>query len=465
MKKFKLICATVTFVILTAISFNSLATDGYFASGSGTRSKALGGTGIAFLHNPFSAANNPAGIGFITNKFRFEIGFELFNPIRSYTVTGEPTQSQLTFGLTPGNIESGTGTFIIPTLAFSFKFGEKNTLGINIWGNGGMNTDYQTRTFYSQTTYEQFGGDLNPNNPLKNVKAPTGVNISQLFVSLTYARVLGEKHSIGISPIFVFQYFQAEGLQAFRDMGMAGGPLTPQFPDNSGSVTDRGTNNSTGFGVKIGYQGELFNGFRLGASVTPKIGMSEFEDYKGLFAEGGKFDIPLTWTAGISYNFTENFTLMFNVKQILYSDVKSIANPMIPGQMIPGGFAPDGTFFPNPNFVPLGSENGAGFGWDNMTMYKVGAEFRKLENWTFRLGYSYGKQPIGTDDVMFNILAPGLIENHITVGFTRNLGEHALNFAFVYALNKSVTGPNPFDPAQQIKIEMHQFEYELSFTF
>jgi len=66
---------------------------------------------------------------------------------------------------------------------------------------------------------------------------------------------------------------------------------------------------------------------------------------------------------------------------------------------------------------------------------------------------------------MFNILAPGLIENHISLGFTRHLGDHALHFAFTSALNKSVEGPNPFDENQRIKLEMNQLEFELAFTF
>jgi long-chain fatty acid transport protein len=465
MKKINLLCATVTFLILTSISIDTFSTDGYFSNGIGTRSKGFAGAGISFIFSPFSAANNPGAIGFQTQDFRFAVGIGLFNPNRQYTITGEPTPSPLTFGLTPGTVESGSKYFPIPTLAFTFKLGEKNTLGLNIWGNGGMNTDYDAKTYYSQTTYDQFGGDANPMNPLRNVSVPTGVNITQIFSSLTYARVLGENHSIGVSPIFVYQTFEATGLEAFRDIGMAGSPLTPDWPDNSAFVTNNGSVSSTGFGFKIGYQGQLFDGFRLGVSVQPKIGMSKFDEYKGLFAEEGGFDIPLTWTAGVSYDINENFTLLFDVKQILYSDIKSIANEMIPQNMMPGGFAPDGTFIPNPDFVPLGDENGAGFGWEDMTIFKIGAEFRMVENWDFRLGYSHGGQPIGTDDVMFNILAPGLIEDHISIGATRYLGDHALHFAFTYALNHAVEGPNPFDPAQTIKIEMNQMEFELAFTF
>jgi len=479
MKKLNLLCATVTFLLFASISIDTFATDGYFSAGTGTRNKGFAGAGISFLYNPFSAANNPAGIGFMTKKFSFEVGVGLFNPNRQYTVIGDATTPDKWFGpagtvdpryarlgFAPGTVESGSEYFVIPTLAFTFKLGEKNTIGLNIWGNGGMNTDYDTKTYYSEIIAGF--GDMDPvtpgvQNPMLGVTAPTGVNITQLFVSATYARVLGENHSIGISPIFAYQTFEANGLEAFRDMGMAGA--------NGDYVTGKGSVSSTGFGFKIGYQGELFDGFRLGASVTPKIGTSKFDEYKGLFAEEGGFDIPLTWTAGISYDFNETFTLLFDVKQILYSDVKSIANPMVASTMQPfipnpnwGGPTDPAVMIPNETFVPLGDENGAGFGWDDMTIFKLGGEFH-LEKWDLRFGFSHGTQPIGEDDVMFNILAPGLIENHISLGFTRHLGDHALHFAFTSALNKSVEGPNPFDENQRIKLEMNQLEFELAFTF
>jgi len=467
----------IIFSILIFISIDTVATDGYFSTGIGTQSKGLAGAGVSFLTNPFSAATNPAGIGFMEKKWSVEIAAGLFNPNREYTVIGNPTPVSewygpngtvdpryMRFGLTPGTVVSGSTMFVIPTLAFTYKLGDKNTLAFNFWGNGGMNTDYDTKTYYSETINEL--GNPMPTgmpNPMANVTAPTGVNITQMFFSLTYARKFGENHSIGISPLFAYQTFEANGLQAFADMGMAGA--------NGAYVTNNGSVSSTGFGVKIGYQGELFDGFRLGASFTPKISMSKFDDYKGLFAEEGGFDIPLTWTAGASYDVSENFTVIFDVKQILYSEVKSIANPMVASTMQPIMPNPAWTgdpadmFIPNPTFVPLGADDGAGFGWENMTIFKIGAEFRMVETWDFRLGYSYGNNPIGTDDVMFNMLAPGVIQNQISLGFSKHFGEQALHFAFTYGLDSSVEGQNPFDENQRIEIKMNQLEFELAFTF
>jgi long-chain fatty acid transport protein len=38
----------------------------------------------------------------------------------------------------------------------------------------------------------------------------------------------------------------------------------------------------------------------------------------------------------------------------------------------------------------LGLEDGAGFGWQNMTTYKTGVQYRAGGGWTWRGGYSFG---------------------------------------------------------------------------
>jgi long-chain fatty acid transport protein len=56
------------------------------------------------------------------------------------------------------------------------------------------------------------------------------------------------------------------------------------------------------------------------------------------------------------------------------------------------------------------------------------------------------------------------VEEHITFGFTRNFSNNNdFNFALMYAPSVSVSGTNPFDPAQTIEIEMDQ--YELAFSY
>jgi long-chain fatty acid transport protein len=109
-----------------------------------------------------------------------------------------------------------------------------------------------------------------------------------------------------------------------------------------------------------------------------------------------------------------------------------------------------------------------------MTTYKLGLEWGADQNNTWRFGYSYGEQPIQSADVIFNVLAPGVMEQHFTVGWTRQMANGgALTLSFMYAPEVTVSGPNVFDftpfvptnPPQTIELKMDQIEFEVAYQF
>ena len=92
----------------------------------------------------------------------------------------------------------------------------------------------------------------------------------------------------------------------------------------------------------------------------------------------------------------------------------------------------------------------------------------RRDGWTWRAGYSYGSQPIPEKEVLFNILAPGVIEQHLTLGFSKLVnGTQELRLALIRAFSKNVKGPNPLEvPGQQtIELTMDQWELELGWSF
>jgi len=201
----------------------------------------------------------------------------------------------------------------------------------------------------------------------------------------------------------------------------------------------------------VGYLGQILDYLSVGASYQSKMSMSEFEDYAGLFAEQGDMDIPATWTAGISLGYT-GMGIAFDVQQMFYSDVKAIANPLLP----------------NLQQALLGNDEGAGFGWEDMTVLKTGAWYQNNGGWMFRAGYSYGSQPIPESEVLFNILAPGVVEQHLSFGVTKDVaGGKLLTVYVARAFSNDVTGPNPLEaPDQQtITLTMDEWEFGAGFTF
>lgn len=411
----------VTFVASGLVVFLTAgvdATNGYFSTGYGTESKGVAGAGVAVATDTLAPAINPATLVFVPDQI--DLGASAFNPNRSYTVSGQPSGFPGTFGLAPGTVTSGSRLFLVPAFGMSWKAGARGVLGLAMYGNGGMNTNYRAPTFGA---------------------SPAGVDLAQMFLAPTYARSLGARHAVGITGIIGYQRFAATGLQAFAP-----------FSSDRGSLTNNDHANSFGGGLRVGYTGTLSRYLSVGASYQSRIWMSKFDKYQGLFAGNGSFDVPSSWVAGVAVTPTANLDLLADVQQVRYSEVTATGNTLMPNLMQ----------------SPLGSETGAGFGWNNMTTYKLGVQQRMQRGWTWRAGYSFGRQPIPASEVLFNILAPGVEEHHATVGLTKTVGRaRAVSVAVTRAFSNTVTGPNPLEAPgrQQIGLEMNQWDVQIGYTF
>ena len=404
---------------MLAIAPAAFATNGYFLHGQGTASKAMAGAGVALPQEALDADTNPASAAFIDGGYSASLA--LFSPDRQYTVTGTPSGVQGTFGLTPGTTTSKSNYFPMPAIGINYRPTALDAFTFNLTGHGGMNTDYRTNTFY--------GGNH------------TGVDLAQGFFTTTYARKLGSRQSVGISGIVSYQRFKAQGLQAFS-----------MFSSSPADLTNNGYDQSFGFGVRAGYFAQIVPQLAFGASYTPTIRMSKFDKYAGLFADKGSFDIPASENIGFAYKPIEPVIVALDYQRIHYSDVVSVGNHLLPGLMT----------------QPLGSAAGAGFGWNDINVYKLGVQWKASQDWTLRAGYSKNDQPIPSSEVLFNILAPGVIEQHWTAGVSKALNRGGkFNAALMYAPSKSVTGVNPLEVPgqQQIQLKMNEWELEFGYSF
>jgi long-chain fatty acid transport protein len=110
------------------------ATDGYFSHAYGQRAYGMGGASIAVTGDAFGGANNPATMAWAGNQFA--LGAYLFSPWRKADRTGGAA-----LGL-DGSAESGSNYFGIPEMALSYMWQPNLALGLTVYGNGGMNTNY-----------------------------------------------------------------------------------------------------------------------------------------------------------------------------------------------------------------------------------------------------------------------------------------------------------------------------------
>ncbi|MDD5240191.1 MAG: outer membrane protein transport protein [Sulfuricella sp.] len=376
------------------------ATNGYFSHGIGIKAKGMGGVGIALPQDSLAAATNPAGMVLVGD--RMDLGVDWFRPDR--TTTWQNGNFSDGVAAKAGDYNSGSKDFFVPEFGYNMMLGEKMSLGISVYGNGGMNTDYGAKVIAGPRD-----GKIQTN---------TYSNLEQLFIAPTFAYKLTPEHSVGVSLNLVYQTFEARGLQSFDNA---------QQSAYAGNVTDQGKDTSTGAGLKFGWTGQIAPTVTLGATYQSKTKMSKFDKYKGLFAEQGGFDIPETYGLGIAVKATPKTTVAMDIVQINYGGVKSLAN--------------QGTVFPAFGAV-MGTDSGAGFGWEDQTVYKLGISHQYNDNLVLRAGYNYAKMPITENNTYFNILAPATVEQHLTLGATWTLANKAeLSVSYMHAFSKSINGP------------------------
>lgn len=394
----KLIPAAAALAALPA-----LATNGYFPHGYGMKALGMGGTSTALAQDSLGGATNPASM--VWAGSRLDLGANLFMPIR------DSERSGAGFPTLNGKVDSGKTAFLVPEFGYNRMLNDRTSLGVTVYGNGGMNTSYPQGNF-------NCGGG--PANMLCG-SGGLGVDLMQLIVAPTMAFKIAPQHSLGASLLLGYQRFSATGLQAFDNA-----PGFPPMTQSPGSVTNNGTSTSTGVGVRLGYFGR-FDALSVGASWSPKMKMGKLDEYKGLFAGDGGFDIPENYSVGVAFNPAPAWTIAADYQRINYAGVPSVGNPSV-------------------SMAPLGAANGPGFGWHAIDIFKLGVAWQMNSQLVLRAGYNHGQNPIKPADVTFNILAPGVMTSHYTFGFTHALSaSDELTGALMIAPRQSVTGASLFN--------------------
>lgn len=417
----------------------AFATSGYFSQGYGMKAKGRAGASTAMADDTFGGANNPASMVWVGD--RFDIGADWFRPIRSAERSGSAN------GL-DSKSDSDSEDFFIPEFGYNKMLNPNLSLGVTVYGNGGMNTDYPGTEVTSVAgrslcNYFQTGVGGGAGNPSYNMLCGSGrlgIDLMQLIIAPTVAFKINPNHSIGISPLLGYQRFKAEGLQAFAGMSAA--------PNN---LTNNGYDNATGWGARIGWMGKLSNAVTMGAAYSTKIKMDNLDKYKGLFAEQGGFDMPENYSVGIAFDATPAVKVALDYQRINYGGVRAVNNPSTSSDL-------------------LGSDSGRGFGWEDVDVWKLGVEYKYNDRLTLRAGYGRSDNPIQSRDVTFNFLAPGVVQDHYTLGFSYGLDKNSeLTMAYMHASEDSVSGASLFTSlgagdSGNDKIKMYQDSLGIAYS-
>jgi len=210
----------IIFTGLAAVGLSTpaAATNGYFSHGYGIKSQGMGGVGIALPQDTIAAATNPAGMALIGD--RVDAGLTWLRAGREADISGNAGGSAVNGSYDP----NGTRDFFIPEFGYNRMMTPEVSLGVSVYGNGGMETDYTTAI------------------PLLG-KTNAGVNLAQMFIAPTVAWKATPTQTIGVSLNLAYQRFKAKGLQNFD---------SPAYSKSPGDVTNNGYDSSTGAGLHIG---------------------------------------------------------------------------------------------------------------------------------------------------------------------------------------------------------------------
>jgi long-chain fatty acid transport protein len=379
---------------LLLVAQQAAATNGYFLEGYGTNSKAQGGVGIALPLDSLTVATNPAGLTEIADGVTG--GVEIFRPRRDATLV-QGGQSEEFDG-------DGAKTFYLPEIGFSRHINERLAVGVALYGNGGLDTHY------GSNPYARFGA-----------QGSAAVDLEQAFLTPAIAFKINDANSVGAALNVAYQRFEAKGIGIFAN-----------FSENPTDVSNRAHDDSTGVGIRLGWLGHVGDYVTVGATWQSKTHMGRFEKYSGLFADGGAFDIPESYGLGVAVHPSKALAIGLDWQRILYADVPAVGNGL--NALFAG--------------VPLGASDGPGFGWRNISVVKLGGSYAINESVTLRAGASKSQQPVPSSQTFFNILAPGVIETHLTAGGSWKLANrNEISVAWLHAFKKTVNGSGSIPPA------------------
>jgi long-chain fatty acid transport protein len=347
----------------------------------------MGGAATAMSEDTFGGANNPASMVFVGDRIDF--GASLFSPKR------EATSADFGQGYGGPNVttQSDKNYFVVPEFGYNKMINNDLSLGVSVYGNGGMNTDFAP----GSNNINFYGGT-----------GRVGVDLVQLVIAPTAAFKIAPNHSIGISPLIGYQRFKADGI-----------------PQGNGTTVNPGYDDAFGYGVRIGYMGKLTSELTVGASYSSKVTMQKFSKYSSttdalLTPGNGALDLAENYSLGVAYKFMPDLTVALDYMRINYGDVASIGTPTAQ----------------------------QGFGWKNIDVYKLGVEYKYNKAWTMRAGWNHGDNPINAADTFANLVAPGVIKDHLTMGTTYHTATGGdLTVAYTHGFENSITGPNKYSSA------------------
>lgn len=401
------------------ISYSGWAQTGHIMQGAGAVNMSMGGAATAQPTDISGALLwNPAAITAFDKK------------ILSINIGGFSASPELSSSLPAGMLGPGApavsgttkddkGISVMPTIAMVWgKPDSKHTIGLSAFGVSGFGVTFP------EEANNPLNSSFNPGNPSNPINYPQQAggfgriesNYMVLQVSVAYAYKLSEKVSIGIQPNF-----------NYHALKLAPNPTSSPDPAKGYPTTDN--TSSIGYGGQVGIFFDSKTGFKLGASYKTTQYFSDLE-FKNTYLDGtaapsNKFNMnfPSIISVGTGYS-KNNIDVALDYRLVSYENTN--------------GFADEGW---------TSTASVKGFGWNNISVVSFGIQYKGIDKFPIRAGYTYSTNPIDPKLAFFSVPATAIIKNAFQVGMGYELSERVtLNGVFHYGTSGGATSGELLSP-------------------
>jgi long-chain fatty acid transport protein len=311
--------------------------------------------------------------------------------------------------------DSGVGAGVATGIAFRLRDDSPLTLGMGVFGlvGGGVNFPGQTTTpvLAPRIPPSYFG------------VGPIYSNVSLLSVVPSASLQLTDKLAFGFGPIIT------SGVPSFNPAFFAPGPK-----DKFGLLTFPAATNARpywGAGFQVGLFYELNENWNLGFSYKSPIWQEKWEFNAATPNLVGRrigilASIPEMFSWGVAFKGLPRTLIDVDLRYIDY------ANTSLFGQKVVDG----------------------GLGWQSVFAVAIGGQYQATDRLTLRAGYLYNTNPIPNPVTLFNVQAPGVITNTITLGASYQVTENVTaSLAWMHGFRNSIEGPILQIPGSSIRLD------------
>lgn len=299
---------------------------------------------------------------------------------------------------------SDSNLYMMPAGSAAFRVNDRLTLGMGLGGLSGM-----------------------------------GVDFSDTMAAAGNQAVVTTKQFFKVSPGFAYRVSDGLALGAtlnlnYQSLAMS----TPAYALPQNQVF--------GWGMSAGLIWKPAATVQVGAAWSSRANMDKFEwnTAAGRFAM--RMDAPQTLALGLAWRPAAGWLIEGDVKRIWFG---SVLNSVTVDR-------PAGYVAPIPATL--------NFGWSNQTVYALGVQKDVGDNMQLRIGFNYGKSPLGAEDVNNNIGSLAVVEKHLSLGMTRKFGSKVSgSVSYVHAYKNSIT--SNIAPFNTIELRQNLVNLQVGYQF